>query len=66
MKASVIVPAWGDTPYLEEVKARLAAQTLRDFEVVVVAPRGAVHARLLESSRPLAALAVLDRALSSV
>ena len=44
MKASVIVPAWGDTPYLEEVKARLAAQTLRDFEVVVVAPRGAVHA----------------------
>ena len=38
MKASVIVPAWGDTPYLEEVKARLATQTLRDFEVVVAAP----------------------------
>lgn len=40
MKASVIVPAWGDTPYLEEVKARLAAQTFRDFETIIAAPPG--------------------------
>lgn len=38
MKASVIVPAWGDTPHLEETRARLAAQTFRDFEVIVAAP----------------------------
>lgn len=38
MKASVVIPAWGETPYLEEVKARLSAQTFRDFEVIIAAP----------------------------
>ena len=38
MKASVVIPAWGETPYLDETKDCLAAQTFRDFEVVVAAP----------------------------
>ena len=38
MKISVIVPSWGETPYLDEMKDCLAAQTFRDFEVVVAAP----------------------------
>lgn len=38
MKASVIVPAWGETPHLAETRACLARQTLRDFEIVVCAP----------------------------
>ena len=38
MKASVIIPAWGDTPYLEEARACLSAQTESDFEVIVAAP----------------------------
>lgn len=38
MKASVIIPAWGDTPYLEEARACLCAQTASDFEVIVSAP----------------------------
>lgn len=38
MKASVIIPAWGDTPYLAETRACLFAQTASDFEVLVSAP----------------------------
>ena len=38
MKASVIIPAWGDTPYLAETRSCLAAQSLKDFEVIVAAP----------------------------
>ena len=38
IKASVIIPAWGDTPYLAETQRCLAAQTIKDFEVVVSAP----------------------------
>jgi len=38
MKASVVIPAWGDTPFLEEAQERLAAQTTDDFEVIVSAP----------------------------
>lgn len=38
MKASVIVPAWGDTPYLDDVRARLAAQSFSDFETIVCRP----------------------------
>ncbi|MBR3923398.1 MAG: glycosyltransferase [Kiritimatiellae bacterium] len=38
MKASVIIPAWGDTPYLSEARACLSAQTASDFEVLVSAP----------------------------
>lgn len=38
MKASVIIPAWGDTPYLADARACLSAQTVSDFEVIVSAP----------------------------
>ena len=38
MKASVIVPAWGNTPYIAETRAALAAQTLGDFETLECAP----------------------------
>lgn len=38
MKASVIVPAWGDTPYLSEARNCLSAQEATDFEVIVPAP----------------------------
>jgi len=38
MKASVIIPAWGDTPYLAEALACLSSQTVSDFEVLVSAP----------------------------
>ena len=38
MKASVVIPAWGDTPYLAETRDCLAAQTMTDFEVLVSAP----------------------------
>ena len=38
MKASVIVPAWGDTPYLSETRNCLSAQEATDFEVVVSVP----------------------------
>ena len=38
MKASVIIPAWGDTPYLAEVRRCLSAQTMPDFEIIVSAP----------------------------
>lgn len=38
MKASVIVPAWGETPYLDKAKDGLAAQSCADFEVIVCQP----------------------------
>lgn len=38
MKASVIIPAWGDTPCLAEAQKCLSAQTMADFEVIVSAP----------------------------
>lgn len=38
MKASVIIPAWGDTPYLAETRSCLDAQSLKDFEVIVASP----------------------------
>mgnify|MGYP003317526746 CR=1 FL=1 len=38
MKVSVIVPAWGETPYLKETLDALALQTLRDFEIVRCEP----------------------------
>lgn len=38
MKVSVIIPAWGETPYLQETLAALSAQTFRDFEIVRCEP----------------------------
>ena len=38
MKISVVVPAWGKTPYLAEAIASLNAQTFRDIEIVECAP----------------------------
>lgn len=38
MKVSVIIPAWGETPYLKETLDALAHQTLRDFEIVRCEP----------------------------
>ena len=38
MKVSVIVPAWGRTPYLSEALASLSAQTFRDIEIVRCEP----------------------------
>ena len=38
MKASVIIPAWGETPFLADARFALAAQTFRDFEILVSAP----------------------------
>lgn len=38
MKASVIIPAWGDTPCLKEALSALDAQGFRDFETIVRAP----------------------------
>lgn len=38
MKVSVIVPAWGRTPHLDEALASVRAQTYPDVELVVVAP----------------------------
>lgn len=37
-RVSVIVPAWGKTPYLERACASIRAQTFRDVELVVAAP----------------------------
>lgn len=37
-KASVIIPAWGNTPYLAETQDCLAVQTMTDFEVIVSEP----------------------------
>ena len=38
MKVSVIIPAWGETPYLKETLDALARQTFRDFEIVRCEP----------------------------
>lgn len=38
MKASVIIPAWGDTPHLDEALDRLGAQTMTDFETILASP----------------------------
>lgn len=38
MKVSVIIPAWGTTPFLDEALASVRAQTYPDVELVVVAP----------------------------
>ena len=38
MKVSVIIPAWGETPYLKETLDALALQTFRDFEIVRCEP----------------------------
>lgn len=41
IKVSVIIPAWGDTPFLARAKDSLLAQTFRDLEVLVSAPPSA-------------------------
>ena len=57
MKVSVIIPAWGETPYMGETLDALAAQTLRDFETVRCEPpdaemnAGAARNRGLERAR---------------
>lgn len=38
MKVSVIIPAWGRTPYLNEAMAALSVQTFRDFEIICCQP----------------------------
>lgn len=38
MKAFVVIPAWGETPFLDEMRSALAAQTFRDFAVIECAP----------------------------
>ncbi|MGN0854732.1 MAG: glycosyltransferase family 2 protein [Kiritimatiellia bacterium] len=38
MKVSVIIPAWGRTPYLKEAMDALAAQTFRDLEIIRCEP----------------------------
>lgn len=38
MKISVIIPAWGTTPYLAEALNSLADQTMRDIEIVRCVP----------------------------
>lgn len=38
MKVSVIIPAWGRTPYLNEAMAALSVQTFRDFEIIRCEP----------------------------
>lgn len=38
MKVSVIVPAWGETPYLDKALASIRAQTRPEVELVVAAP----------------------------
>lgn len=40
MKVSVIIPAWGETPYLKETLDALSAQTMRDYEIVRCEPAG--------------------------
>lgn len=37
-RVSVIVPAWGETPYLSEALESLSAQTFRDVEIVQCEP----------------------------
>lgn len=38
MQVSVIVPAWGETPYLRRALESLEAQTFKDVEIVVASP----------------------------
>ena len=38
MKTSVIIPAWGDTPFLERARKSLQSQTYPDVEVLLSAP----------------------------
>lgn len=38
MKVSVIVPAWGETPYIDTALASVRAQTHGEIELLVVAP----------------------------
>lgn len=38
MKVSIIIPAWGMTPFLDEALASIRAQTYPDVEFVVAAP----------------------------
>ena len=38
MKVSVVIPAWGHPPYLDEALASIRAQTYRDIEIVIAAP----------------------------
>ena len=38
MGISIIVPVFGETPYLGELRSSIAAQTFRDFEVIECAP----------------------------
>ena len=42
---SIVVPAWGETPHLNEMRSSIAAQTFNDYEVIVCSPpRGAENA----------------------
>ena len=43
MKVSVIIPAWGRTPYLSEARDSLAEQTFRDVEIVECKPPPGGH-----------------------
>ena len=38
MKVSVIIPTWGDTPYLKETLAAISVQKFRDFEIIRCEP----------------------------
>ena len=38
MKVSIIIPAWGMTPFLDEALASVRVQTYPDVELIVVAP----------------------------
>ena len=38
VKVSIIVPVFGETPHLGELRSSIAAQTFRDFEVIECAP----------------------------
>ena len=35
---TVIIPAWGDTPFLERARQSLLSQTYSDVEVLLSAP----------------------------
>lgn len=37
-KVSIVIPAWGETPHLDEMRSSIAAQTVRDYEVIECAP----------------------------
>ena len=38
MKASVAIPVWGETPFLDEMRSALAEQTFRNFEIIECKP----------------------------